>query len=73
LGDPALNNLAVYAHCQDNRRPAASAIEVTHTWRENNKRVSKTVSLDSPCEYVVETSGEPTDESIQIAVSSSRH
>ena len=72
LGDPALNNFAIYAHCIDERLSGSSAVEVTHVWRENDKRVSKKVALDSPGEYVVETSSEPINDSIQISVPSSR-
>ena len=34
VGDPALNNFHIYAHCADDARPSARPVAITHAWRE---------------------------------------
>jgi len=70
FGDPALNNFRIYAHCLDDGRDSATPVRITHVWRENGRRKSKTVSLQSPASYEIVADAEPTDELIEISVPS---
>lgn len=70
LGDPALNNFRVYAHCLDDGRRSDHPVRITHVWREDDRRREKTVDLDVPASYEIVADGEPTDESMEIAVPS---
>ena len=70
VGDPALNNFAIYARCIDGRRREPSPVRITHVWRENGRRHSKTVTLSSPGTYEIETAAEPVNESIEMAAAS---
>ena len=47
-GDPALNNVRIYAHCLDDGRRSAGPVRITHVWHENNHRKRKTVTLGEP-------------------------
>lgn len=70
VGDPAINNFRIHAHCLEDGRRSAAAVRITHVWRENGRRRSKTVTLGSPGDYEIVAENEPTDESIELAVSS---
>ena len=70
VGDPALNNFRIYAHCLDESRPSLTPVVITHVWREKGQKKEKTVTLRSPGSYEIVTEHEPTDESITIAVPS---
>jgi len=70
VGDPAVNNFQIYAHCLDDGRRSAVPVVITHTWSEGGVRKTKTVSLKEPGSYEVVTGGEPVDEWIEIAVPS---
>jgi hypothetical protein len=70
VGDPAVNNIRLYAHCLDDPSRAPAPLLVTHRWTENGEPKSKQVSLDGPGEYEIVTEAEPVDESIEIAVPS---
>ena len=70
VGDPALNNIRIYAHSQDDQPRAAGSLKVTHVWTENGTRNSRTLAADVSSGYEIEALAEPTDESIEISVSS---
>ncbi|MBI4662545.1 MAG: hypothetical protein HY735_27340 [Verrucomicrobia bacterium] len=70
VGDPALNNIRIYAHCLDDRPPASRPVQITHVWSENGARKSKTVTCAGPSAYELDVEGEPVDESITLAVAS---
>ncbi len=70
VGDPALNNVHLYAHCLDDGRATVPPIRITHAWKENGTRKTKTVSLRGPGSYDVATDAEPENESVEIAVAS---
>jgi outer membrane protein assembly factor BamB len=70
VGDPALNNYQVYAHCLDDGRPSAVPVEITHRWTEGSEARSKSVQVRGPGTYEVFTEGDPVDESITISVPS---
>jgi hypothetical protein len=69
-GDPALNNFAVYAHCLSTRPLLSLPLEVTHCWTENGEPKQFRTTLSQPGEYEVVVSGEPVNESVDMAVSS---
>ena len=70
VGDPAVNNFRIYAHCVDDGRPSAMPVRITHTWLEDGDRKTKSVTLEQPGPYEIVTGAEPVDESIEIAVPS---
>jgi len=65
-GEPALNNIRIYAHCQDEHPRASASLIVTHAWIENGMRKTKQIQIQG--EYEVETDAEPEDEFIELAV-----
>jgi hypothetical protein len=67
-GDPAVNNLRIYAHCVHDRPVASSSVEITHVWSERGARKTKTVRLQRPGAYEIVADDDPTDESIEISV-----
>jgi len=73
VGDPALNNFHVYAHCVDDGRPSAKPVTITHVWREPGGRNSQTVTLARPGPYEIVAEGEPECESMEIRVPSDGH
>jgi len=70
VGDPALNNFQVYAHCLDDARRSDSPTVITHAWTENGAVQTTTVRLREPGEYEVVTAAEPADQWIEIALPS---
>jgi hypothetical protein len=70
VGDPALNNFHVYAHCLDDGRASARPVTITHRWHEPSGPKSQTVTLKQPGPYEITTGGEPLCDSIEIAVPS---
>ncbi|HOD80041.1 MAG: hypothetical protein BWX88_03350 [Planctomycetes bacterium ADurb.Bin126] len=70
VGDPALNNFHIYAHCLDDARRSARPVTVTHAWREGQVRRSKTVTLDRPGPYEIAVGSEPVNESIELTLPS---
>lgn len=70
VGDPALNNIRIYAHCLDAGRPSAAPVTVTHAWREGGERRTHRVTLEGQNKYEINVSGEPEDESVELAVPS---
>ncbi len=72
VGDPALNNVHIYAHCLDDGRPSARPVRITHTWREGNDRKRHTATLKEPGPYDIAVRGEPVCESLEVAVPSHR-
>jgi hypothetical protein len=70
VGDPALNNFHIYAHCLDDGRGSARPVTITHRWRQPDGPKSRTVRLAESGAYEVTTDAEPVCESIEIAVPS---
>jgi hypothetical protein len=70
VGDPAVNNIRLYAHCVDDSPRPASPVVITHAWLERGVRRHKRVALERPGEYDVVVEGDPVDESIEIRVPS---
>jgi hypothetical protein len=70
VGDPALNNFHLYAHCSDDGRASARPVAITHRWRESDVPKHRTVTLAQPGAYDVAVDAEPVCESIEIAVPS---
>jgi len=69
-GDPAVNNIRVVAHCLEDRPGAGATLVVTQAWSENSVRKSRTVTLEGPGDYEIETDADPDDESIELAIPS---
>jgi hypothetical protein len=70
MGDPALNNFHVYAHCVDDGRRSTKPVTITHVWREPSGPKTQTVTLAQPGPYEIVAQDQPTCESIEIRVPS---
>jgi hypothetical protein len=70
VGDPALNNIRIYAHCVDDQPRPASPVRVHHVWREAGVSKSKTFTLREPGPYTITCEQDPEDEAIQLMVPS---
>jgi hypothetical protein len=70
IGEPAVNNIRIDAHCQDERPRTAAPLVVTHAWSENGARKTKQVQLERVGEYEIEAGADPVDEFIELAVPS---
>jgi hypothetical protein len=68
VGDPALNNVQVYAHCLDDHRRSDSPVTITHAWTENGESKTKMVTLSEAGLYEVAAGAEPRNDWIEIAV-----
>ena len=68
VGDPALNNVRIYAHCLEDRPPTALPISVTHVWTENGVPRSRQVEVLKDGEYQIEAGSNAVDESIAMAI-----
>ncbi len=69
-GEPAVNNLRIFAHCVEDRLRAQTPVVLTHEWSENGVRITKQVKLEGPSEYEIEVTADPADESIEMAIPS---
>ncbi|MCL4205024.1 MAG: hypothetical protein KJ000_21290 [Pirellulaceae bacterium] len=70
VGDPALNNVQIHAHCLDDYRRSDSPVVITHAWTEGDASRTATVRLQEPGEYEVMAGAEPRNDWIEIAVPS---
>jgi hypothetical protein len=72
VGDPGVNNLRIYAHCVEERPPAAAPVTITHAWKERGELRKKSVTLEKPGPYEVACDDDPEDERIELSIPSSR-
>ncbi len=70
MGDPAANNIRLYAHCLDDPARASAPVRVTHRWTENGVAKTRQVHIESSGGYEIVTEIEPVDDSIEMAVPS---
>jgi len=70
VGDPAVNNFHVFAHCVDDGRPSSRPVTITHVWSEQGTEKSRSVTLQGPGTYEIVTEAEPVSPSIEIALPS---
>jgi hypothetical protein len=70
VGDPALNNIRIYAHCVDDQPRPASPVRVHHGWREGGVSKSVSLPLREPGPYTITCEEDPQDEFIQLSVPS---
>lgn len=71
-GNPALNNFAIYAHCIPDRAPVQPSLEITHKWTEQGRPKQARIMLERSGAYEVKTTGNPVNQSIELAVKSQR-
>jgi hypothetical protein len=72
VGDPALNNIRIYAHCVEETPRPVQSVNVTHVWLENGVRKTKSVVPGEQGGYEIVTDADPAAESIAISVPSRR-
>jgi hypothetical protein len=70
VGDPALNNFHIFAHCLDDGRVSAQPVAITHRWHERGGPRTQTVTLRQPGPYEITAGDEPVCDSIELAVPS---
>jgi hypothetical protein len=70
VGDPAVNNIRVYAHCLEAQPRPAGPVVITHTWREAGQVKTAQARLTGPGSYEVTVGADPVDESITLAAPS---
>ena len=70
VGEPAVNNIRIYAHCLDERPRASASVVLTHAWSENGVARSRQVRLEQPGAYEVDAGTDPVDEFIEMAIPS---
>jgi len=71
VGDPAVNNLRIYAHCVEDRPRPATPITVTHRWTEGGRPKSKTVTLAGDAgTYEITAAEDPQDVAVELSVPS---
>jgi hypothetical protein len=70
VGDPALNNIRLYAHCLEDTPRPARPIMVTHRWTENGSSKVKQLTLARSGDYEIITDAEPINDSIEISIPS---
>jgi hypothetical protein len=70
LGDPALNNIRIYAHCIEDRPPRAGPLRIRHGWTEKGTPKAKSILLDKPGSYTITCEEDPQDEFLELAVPS---
>ncbi len=68
VGDPALNQVRIYAHCIDDEPREPSPMVVTHTWTEDGERKRHVADLGGAADYEVQVDGEPVNESVRMQV-----
>lgn len=68
VGDPAVNNLRIYAHCVEDHALPHAPVTITHGWHENWRARTQRVTLRGPGAYEVVCEGEPVDDFVQISV-----
>jgi len=69
-GDPAIDNIRIYAHCIEDAPRAGGRVTVRHVWTEGGEQRAHAVTLDGPGSYDIVAEGEPVDESIEMSVPS---
>ncbi|MEK7678416.1 MAG: right-handed parallel beta-helix repeat-containing protein [Verrucomicrobiota bacterium] len=69
-GEPAVNNLRIFAHCVEDRPRTTAPVVLTHEWSKNGARKTRQVKLDGPGEYEIEANADLADESIEMAIPS---
>lgn len=67
-GSPAVNNFAIYAHCEEDRPTKPVPTRITHQWSESDKLQQAQVTLEEPGQYEVMVEGMPENRSIQLEV-----
>ncbi len=72
-GNPAINNIRLYAHCLEERPRPAAPMRITHAWREKGNLKTKSLTLQKPGTYEIVTEEEPEDEYVEMAVPSNRN
>ena len=70
VGDPAVNNIRLFAHCLDDRPRASTPVILRHVWSEKGVQKSREVRLGGPGEYAIDVADDPVDESIELAIPS---
>lgn len=70
VGDPALNNIRIYAHCVEDEPRRSSPIRIRHQWREAGVLKTKALMLGGPGFYTITCKQDPQDELIELAVPS---
>jgi len=73
VGNPAVNNLRIYAHAVDDRPRRPTPVTITHKWTEGGAAKTKTVTIAKDAgAYEIVAEADPTDVSVEMSVPSGR-
>ena len=72
VGEPALNNFRVYAHCVDDEAPRSSPVTITHVWREGDEEKTATVSKRPGETYLIRCRKRRENVSVTLSIPSGR-
>ena len=69
VGNPAVNNLRIYAHCLEDRPRPATPVVITHKWTEAGVARERAVTIaGDEGAYEIVAEAEPQDVSIELSV-----
>jgi hypothetical protein len=69
-GDPAVNNIRIFAHCLESCDRTTNRVEVTHGWREKGQCRQARFPVTVPGEYEMTVTEDRQEEWIRLAVPS---
>ncbi len=69
-GEPAVNNIRIFAHVTDNVEQDNSPVNIIHRWSENGELREFSTSSDQGNEYFIDVDNTPVHRSITMSVDS---
>jgi hypothetical protein len=70
VGDPAINNYLVHAHCLDDNRPSDSPVHITYAWDEVEVRKKYAFKAKAQVAHRITMENDPDNQSIEMSVPS---
>jgi len=66
VGDPAVNQIWIYAHCLPEEVPESARVRLTHGYEIGGQYLEKSFSFEGPGEYVVDCQSTPENRLIRF-------
>ncbi len=70
FGEPAVNNVRIYAHCIEEEERPSSPVTIKHAWSEGGLSRTRTIRMEKAGRYEIVTGSELVDEYIELSVPS---
>ncbi len=70
VGDPAVNQIWVYAHCQGRTESNKNPIKVTHCYEQDGEIQERSFQFSGKSEYTINCETEPVDRFIRFELPS---